>query len=55
VRIGPELHKLAAIETTRRGMKSINEFAYEAVRVAVNQSSQSNAQSVDAAALQTPL
>lgn len=36
VRIGPELHKLAAIETTRRGMKSINEFICYAVKMATD-------------------
>jgi len=36
VRIGPDLHKLAAIETSRRGMKSINEFICYAVKMATD-------------------
>ncbi len=41
VRIGPELHKLAAIETSRRGMKSINEFICYAVKMATDSEGQS--------------
>jgi len=36
VRIGPELHKLAALKTSRRGMKSINEFICYAVKMATD-------------------